>query len=412
MRFRSWPLAFFAFSLAACPEPTVTPDAFVADHDAGDSSDTGALATDARPDEDDAGPLPEPRSDYGTAGPFVVGSVTITITDRTGMRELPVELWYPAVESARAEAEAGRPIESFEQGTANETAIEELVASAPETCVRRQQHSAAAPAAAASPALLPVVVFSHCHTCTRYDMAEVAERLASHGIVVAAPDHVDNTLWDERAGTSVGVTNEFLAVRASDVSSVLDRLLDADAMEMPADLRGRIDASRAAVMGHSFGAATTSAVVRDDDRFVAALAVAAPISVLGSVRINTLDVPYAFLLMREDNSVLEVGNRLIRMDYMRVGGPATIVELDDAGHWSISDLCGLVDGFDAGCGEGVRGSVMGDVPFTYVDPAIAREAAADVAAGFFATHLLGDPGGATFVTRLDGTSGAHVMSRP
>ncbi len=413
MHFRSWPLALLALSLAACPEPVVMPDAFVADDDAAASDDTGPVATDAPLDafEEDAGPPPEPRADYGVAGPFAVGSVTVTMTDRTGMRELPVELWYPAVEDARAEATTGRPIESFEAGTANETAIEELVAAAPETCVRRQQHSAVAPAAATSPALLPVVVFSHCHTCTRYDMAEVAERLASHGIVVAAPDHVNNTLWDQRAGTSVGVTNEFLAVRASDVSSVLDRLLDAEALEMPDDLRGRIDATRAAVMGHSFGAATTSVVARDDERIVAALAVAAPISVLGSVRIAMIDVPYAFLLMREDNSIQEIGNRVIRSDYMRVGGPATIVELDDAGHWSISDLCGLVDAFDAGCGPGIRGSVGGDVAFTYVDPAIAREAAADTAAGFFATHLLGDPGGATFVSRLDGTGGANVMSR-
>ena len=35
-----------------------------------------------------------------------------------------------------------------------------------------------------------------------------------------------------------------------------------------------------------------------------------------------------------------------------------------------------------------------------------------VAAGFFATHLLGDPGGDTFVRRLDGTQGAHVTSLP
>lgn len=395
--------------LAGCPGPAAAPDEGILDTGL---ADAGVDATSVDAAREDAGPLPEPRADYGALGPLPVGSVTVTMTDRTGARTLPVELWYPADEAARAEATTGRSIEAFEAGTPNETDLHDLVAAAPATCVRRTMHSAAAPAAAAGTGLFPVVVFSHCHTCTRFDMAEAAERLASHGIVVAAPDHVDNTLWDELAGTSVLVGNEFLAVRASDVSSVLDRLLDPTAAELPADLRGRLDPAHAGVMGHSFGAATTSLVIQNDDRFVAALAVAAPISALGGVPIAELDVPYLFLLMREDNSVGEIGNRLIRADYARVGGPAALVELDDAGHWSISDLCGLVAAFDAGCGDGVRGSVSGGVAFTYVDPNIAREVAADTAAGFFATHLLGDPGGDTILRRLDGARGAHVSLRP
>jgi predicted dienelactone hydrolase len=402
--------ALALLALAGCPSPAEAPDAAVAAEDTGPAMDDAPITPDAAMPMD-AGPLPEPRTDYGNAGPYAVGSVTVTMTDRTGTRTLPVEIWYPADEAARAEAEAGRPLEAFEEGM-RATRLGELAAAAPATCVRRTMHAAAAPAAATSATPWPVVIFSHCHTCTRYDMAEVMERLASHGIVVAAPDHVDNTLWDQLEGTAVGVTTEFLAVRSSDVSSVLDRLLDPSAAELPADLRGQLDASRVAVMGHSFGAATTGAVTRDDDRFIAGLAVAAPISVLGPVSLASIEEPFGFLLMREDNSISEIGNRFIRMDAMRLSAAATVVEVDDAGHWSISDLCGLVPAFEAGCGEGVRGSVPGDVPFTYVDSAQARELAADVAAGFFAVHLLGDPGGDTFVRRLDGTAGAHVTSFP
>ncbi len=397
--------------LGGCPGPVSAPDAGAIEDDAG-ALDAGHDAAETDAAREDAGPLPEPRADYGAAGPHAVGNATVTMTDRTGTRTLPVELWYPADESARAEMTLGRAIDSFEAGTPNETMLGDLVLAAPATCVRRTMHSAAAPAVLPGTDLFPVVVFSHCHSCTRYDMAEAAERLASHGIVVAAPDHVGNTLWDELAGTSASVGNPFLAVRASDVSSVLDRLLDPTASELPADLRGRLDPARAGVMGHSFGAATTSLVVQNDDRFIAALAVAAPVSVLGPVTVTDIHVPYLFLLMREDNSVGEGGNRLIRSDYGRVGGPAALVELDDAGHWSISDLCGLVAAFDAGCGDGVRGSVPGGVAFTYVDPALAREVAADAAAGFFATHLLEDPGGDTILRRLDGTQGAHVTLRP
>ena len=394
--------------LVGCPAATAAPDAAPADTGPADLG-TDAASTDAA--QGDAGPLPEPRADYGALGPHAVGNVTVTMMDRTGLRMLPVEIWYPAVESARAEATAGRSIETFEAGTPHATDLHDLVLAAPAACVRRTMHSAAAPAALTGPALFPVVVFSHCHSCTRFDMAEAAERLASHGIVVAAPDHLTNTLWDELLGMSATIGAPFLAVRASDVSSVLDRLLDPTATEVPADLRGRLDPAHAGVMGHSFGAATTSLVIETDARFIAALAVAAPISVIGGVRIADLHVPYLFLLMREDNSVGEIGNRLIRADYTHVGASAAIVELDDAGHWSISDLCGLIHAFDAGCGDGVRGSPPAGAAFTYVDPNLAREVAADTAAAFFATHLLEDPGGDTVLRRLDGTQGAHVSLR-
>lgn len=378
-------------------------DAAPADPDAG-------LVPDAPP-AIDAGPPPEPRADYGEDGPHPVGNARIEIVDRTGARTLPVELWYPAAEAARAEAALGQAIETFESGTANEVAIAELTAAAPAGCVRRTTRSAAAPEAAASPSSLPVVVFSHCHVCTRYDVAEVCERLASHGIVVAAPDHVGNTLWDERAGSAEPLGDAFLEVRASDVSSVLDRLLEGGAAEIPETLRGRLDATRAAVMGHSFGAATTSLVVTTDDRFVAALAIAAPISAFGGVRPASVHVPYLFLVAREDNSILEIGNSLIRSDYARVGGPAWLVEVEDAGHWSFSDICGLDSLFAAGCGDGTRQTVS-DEPFTYVDPVIARAIAADVAAGFFAISLLGDPGGATFLARRVEEGRVSVASRP
>jgi predicted dienelactone hydrolase len=342
----------------------------------------------------DAGPPPEPRAAYGAPGPHPSGNVRISI--EVGARTLPVELWYPAQDSARAAAEAGQSIESFESGD-RAAALAGLVSAAPDECTRKTTRSAAAPPAATLDDL-PLVVFSHCHACTRFDMAEVAERLATHGIVVAAPDHEGNTLWDELASPGLMVTTEGLAIRASDISGVLDRLLDPTASEVPGDLRGRF--GRAAVMGHSFGAATTGVLVAGgDDRFVAGLAVAAPIDVLGDVRAADVGVPFLYLLAREDNSVQEIGNDLIRRGFQRIPTSRFLVEVDDAGHWSFSDIAGMHTGFMAGCGDGERHVTR--EPFTYVDASQARELAADVAMGFFAIHLLDDPGGATFITRVD-----------
>ena len=96
-----------ALLLAGCTSsPAVTPDA---GGDAGDAVD----AADAAPPTDvgtdafawsDAG---MPRTDYTSAGPHTVGNAHATITDRTGMRMLPVEVWYPAADSARAAGQTG-----------------------------------------------------------------------------------------------------------------------------------------------------------------------------------------------------------------------------------------------------------------------------------------------------------------
>lgn len=345
------------------------------------------LGGDAGPD---SGPVIEPRADYAAPGPHPVGNVRIAAM---GERALPVELWYPAAEEREEQSLA-----AFEAGGENEAAMEELLDAAPD-CVRRTTRSGASPPAVSAPEALPAIVFSHCHGCVRFDMAAVAERLASHGIVVAAPDHLGNTLWDARAGMLEPVGEAFLRVRASDVSSVLDRLLDGDAEEMPSELRGRIDPARVGVMGHSFGAATTGLVVKNDPRFVAAMAVAAPAAVLGGVRIEELDVPYLWLVAREDHSVGEVGNQLMRAEHRRIATPSWRVEIDDAGHWSFSDILGLDAAFTAGCGDDTR--QLGGEPFTYLDPDVARDLASSTAAAFFAIHLLDDPGAATALRRLN-----------
>lgn len=337
---------------------------------------------------------------YGEPGPYPVGNRRVVMLDRSGARMLPVELWYPAVEAAREAASAGQPMAAFEAGTEHEAALMTAIEGSPASCIRSQTASALASAALAEPALLPVVVFSHCHACVRFDVAEVSERLASHGIVVAAPDHLDNTFWDE---TPAPVGAAFLEVRVSDVRSVLDRLLDPSAAEMPDDLRGRIDPDRAAVMGHSFGAATTGPVVLEDDRFVAALAIAAPISILAGLDPADIEVPFLFLLAEQDNSIGAAGNIVIRNDFRAMTTPSYLVEVPGAGHWSFTDIAGLGGQFRPGCAEL-------DDRFAYPDPALHRELAADTAMGFFAARLLGDPEGDAFVST--GLRGRAAVTGP
>ena len=106
----------------------------------------------------------------------------------------------------------------------------------------------------------PLIVFSHGRSGLRTSYVMLCEGLAARGFVVAALDHRGATLLDWMMGTAVDdATNE--RQRVADVQFVVDALL-AD----PGDLAAitTIDATRVAVVGHSYGGFTALAVAGTD----------------------------------------------------------------------------------------------------------------------------------------------------
>jgi len=91
---------------------------------------------------------------------------------------------------------------------------------------------------APAPGPRPVVLFSHGHQGFAENSAFLMEHLASHGFVVAAPDHTDNTTFD----SSVRATEIYLQ-RTRDLTAVLDAL--PEALD--------VDTSAVVATGHSFG---------------------------------------------------------------------------------------------------------------------------------------------------------------
>lgn len=96
----------------------------------------------------------------------------------------------------------------------------------------------------------PLVVFSHGHQGYAENSSFLMEHLASHGYVVAAPDHTGNTTFDD---PSRDVT--IYALRPLDLSAVLDAVLG-DGVQPVA---GHVDRVVAA-LGHSFGGYTMFAL--------------------------------------------------------------------------------------------------------------------------------------------------------
>lgn len=339
----------------------------------------------------------EPDLSVELPGPYAVGVKKVTFQQSAPARTLPTDLFYPAPPPAAPEA--GLTIDMLASGD-HGAAYRALVDAAPGGCP--SDHLAASLDAAVLPGPFPLVMLSHCHECTDFSNATIAIRLASHGFVVASVEHTGNTLWDQQAGGGLPLDAATLAVREADIRFVLGGML-AGGSAIPA---AAIDGAHVGVLGHSFGAVTAGKVAQDDDRVDAAFALAAPMQnpLLPGVTVADLRKPLGFLLATEDNSITELGNQLIRDNFDGAGGLAYKIEVKDAGHWSVSDLLGVVPGFMAGCGDGTRQT--DGQPFTYAPPAPTRLLAAAYVTAFFRATLRADAGARAYLTlaHADGTA--------
>jgi dienelactone hydrolase len=330
---------------------------------------------------------------------YAVGTLRVSMDVSEG-RRLPVQLWYPAIESARSEAWAGRPMLDLEPPGPDRELLERMIRDAPDSYTPRAMHAADAPEPLEAEAPFPLVLISHCTDCLRIGYYSVAEQLAARGFVVAAPDHVQNTLYDVERGTSVGLDLEgFLERRRLDMLQVTDILLNPSAVVVPAGLRGRIDAERVGMAGHSFGAITTSYASTRDPRIraVAFLAMAASegdnLPVLGemlaeSVEPVRLSRPSFFLLAMEDMGDIGGLNDLIRQNFEDYPAESWLATLRDAGHYSVTDICGITSVYANGCGAGIRVTEFLQ-PFTFLDIGTAMDLTGALVTAFFEQQLMG-----------------------
>ncbi len=209
-------------------------DAFPEDASRAYDTDGDGIA-DVNDDDDDGDGLLDvednfrlmPFSAIDQPGPYTVGTTERQFTGSTG-RSLTLQVWYPT-----AEAGGARVIyDNIFPGIA----IEDAEADCSES--------------------RPVVMFSHGNTGIRWQSAFLMQWFASHGFVVAAPDHLHNTMLDFDWTKMVEVT----LVRPLDISDSFDWLLRANE-DWRSGLEGCIDAEGGyGVMGHSFGGYTSLAV--------------------------------------------------------------------------------------------------------------------------------------------------------
>ncbi len=163
-------------------------------------------------------------------GPFAVGYASFTADAARDDRSLPVDVWYPVdPEDAQGASPATYPLAKG-VGLDSEVALE-------------------APAVSSRPGQT-LLVFSHGYEGINKQSIELMEALASHGFVVASPEHVGNS-----NGSPGDPFDTAAANRVPDVSFVIDTML-ARSQDAEDAFHDRLDETRVGVIGNSFGAMT------------------------------------------------------------------------------------------------------------------------------------------------------------
>ena len=198
--------------------------------------------------------------DAFTRGPHPVGVKSEKITYQNGERTIPVEIWYPALDSY-----AGQDIDS---NTQDKYSMAQGFPETPQTAVRN---------ADAKQDTFPLIVFSHGFAGHRRQTTHLMSHLASHGYVVISPDHIGNTLLDIMglAGKMQGkgfsnvmdLFQSFMQNRPQDARVCIDEMLS-----KTFDLN--IDKEAIGICGHSFGGWTSLATSMNDERIKAVIPLA------------------------------------------------------------------------------------------------------------------------------------------
>ncbi len=258
---------------------------------------------------------------------------TIIVDNDDRDRPLTVDVWFPIVEPPSPEPHRY----TFLPGVYYESPL---------------AVSAADFAAIAADGPYPLVVYSHGSGGLRYIHSRYTETIASHGYVVAAPDHTGNTAVDlilqSTADPMVTALN-----RPDDVRAVIDELAN-PASAVAGGLDGHVDLERVAVTGHSFGGFTSYAVVggyenpagatEPDDRVdaVITLAPAASAEWLTDPMLEAVDVPSLVFGATDDTST-PIDPNVTRPWALTTGRPSYRVDLVSAEHQTFTDVCDYVD---------------------------------------------------------------------
>ena len=349
-------------------------------------------------------------SDPWTEGNFIPAHKTIQYQDTLRDRVLTVEIWYPSTSSMQR----GEPTQNFEQLGEDRDVLRELLEDAPSGCPTTTTNAIRNAEPYISNAPFPLLLFSHCMNCGRYSSFSLAERLASHGTIVISVDHAGKLPFLD-VSSEESLSEEQLETRALDLRILIDAGIDRSLFSSYPELQDlNIDVEKIGAFGHSFGSATVGRIAQDDDRIIAVAGLAAPMEnmLFPSVTMENISIPTFLLLAEEDNSIGEIGNDILRSNYENANPPVWLMEIKDAGHWSVSDLCGITEAFQPGCGQDERHSKEREgEEFTYPPVSWSIEITQRYLTTFFLAYLTENEKAKDLLDNFPYEEGVHIKAR-
>lgn len=239
---------------------------------------------------------------------FNVGSTSIKITDSKNELSFPVLLHYPTMEASKM--------------TNFGPFIIDVAIDA--TIVDSQ---------------FPLVIISHGNSGSQYLYRTISTYLAARGYIVAMPEHYGNNRLDNSLSKSV----KNLEYRPQHISLTIDRLLH------QSHLKQQIDASKIAVIGHSFGGYTAlavaggkaysiqgEAITTQKDNRVKALVVMAPAAGYFSpiAALSQLTIPILLYIATEDQYTPKKWTADVILNGVPNPELVRLREIKNAGHFS------------------------------------------------------------------------------
>ncbi len=329
-------------------------------------------------------PNTDPVDAPETLGTFAVGYQTFAAVDAArDDRTLRVDLWYPVDEADAADSPRAMYVLQEPFSLESDVAVEGLPVSA-----RPGQ---------------TLLVFSHGYGGTNTQSTPLMETLASHGFIVASPEHTGNAVGsnppDDRDTAA--------ANRVPDISFVIDAMLERSAT--PGDpFEGRIAPEVVGVLGHSFGGTTSLGVAAGFaggaiDPRVGAIA---PISggvenTFSDEQLTGIEIP-ALLLGGTLDEAVPIENNAYAFERMTSAAALYKVDIIGATHTHFANVCsigGLLIGLGIeqsawpGVGAGALVDPYNDTcaPDVFpIDEAVRLQNLYVVS--FFKRHLLGERG--------------------
>ena len=341
-------------------------------------------------------------------GPYAVGVRTEVFVDAartcaiTGKpRTLVTEIWYPVAKDAKP-TETNK-FSDFWSGPGGLTMGALAMDRFGGTFAKLEESfkNVAMREAAIADESFPLLIFSHGNGGLRHQNTYQAEYLASHGYIIAAPDHTGNaavTILPEQVVIYSQETRkpERRDDRPHDVSFLISHLSELAAGKEHW-LSGRIDTEKLGAFGHSFGGFTVCRATELDSRLQAILPMTLAGTSLNAAEESTCQVPLLVILGDADRTVGEEGNKRSTAYFEAASGPKYLLSFKDAGHFTFTEMTQINP--DWGDGIGVDKDDEGNVTFTYSDAFEDQRITNEYSVAFFDCFLRQDAAAKAFLDK-------------